>query len=114
MHVIKTRVAAIKGVQFAHTSQNSNRRIRSLCKAERIPLVYKNLIMTFKVCVNLLGLASLCVVGTLSSRISEEIQRGEMLTTAVRLIHLFTFGTWLGMQFWVTFVAGESAKNLVF
>ncbi|XP_078383472.1 transmembrane protein 205-like [Oculina patagonica] len=62
--------------------------------------------MTFKVCVNLLGLASVCVIGTLSSRISEEIQRGEMLTTAVRLIHLFTFGTWLGMQFWVTFVAG--------
>ncbi len=112
MHVLKTRVAAIKGVRFAHTSQNSIRQIRSLYKArKRIPLVHKNFIMTFKVCVNLLGLASVCVIGTLSSRISEEIQRGEMLTTAVRLIHLFTFGTWLGMQFWVTFVAGESAKK---
>ena len=63
--------------------------------------------MTFKVCVNLVGLASLLALATLSSRISEEIQRGKILTTALRLLHLYTFATWLGMQFWVTFVAGE-------
>jgi len=63
--------------------------------------------MTFKVCVNLVGLACLLVLSTLSSRISEEIQRGKLLTTALRLLHLYTFATWFGMQFWVTFVAGE-------
>ncbi|KAJ7361833.1 hypothetical protein OS493_014474 [Desmophyllum pertusum] len=57
-------------------------------------------------CANLLALGLMCMLVTLSSRISEEIQQGKMLTTAVRFIHLFTFGTWLGMQFWVTFVAG--------
>ena len=66
--------------------------------------------MTFKVCVNLLGLASACILTTLSSRISEEIHRGHMLSTAIRLTHLFTFGTWLGMQFWVTFIAGKWAR----
>lgn len=63
--------------------------------------------MTFKVCVNLLGVSIAFVVISLSSRISEEIQRGEMLTTFVRLLHLFSFGTWMGIQFWVTFIAGE-------
>lgn len=67
--------------------------------------------MTFKVCVNLVGLASLCVLATLSSRISEEIHRGKMLTTALRLLHLYTFATWVGMQFWVTFVAGEYVEE---
>ncbi|XP_020631153.1 transmembrane protein 205-like [Orbicella faveolata] len=62
--------------------------------------------MTFKVCVNLVGLASLLVLATLFSRISEEIHRGKLLTTALGLLHLYTFATWLGMQFWVTFVAG--------
>ena len=63
--------------------------------------------MTFKVCANLLAVALAFVLTSLSSRISEEIQKGEMLTTAVRLLHLFSFGTWMGMQFWVTFIAGE-------
>lgn len=67
--------------------------------------------MTFKVCVNLVGLASLCVLATLSSRISEEIHRGKMLTTALRLLHLYAFATWVGMQFWVTFVAGEYVEE---
>lgn len=107
MHVIITRVASIKEDRFASTGQSSNRRTTSIDKARRISLISKNFMMTFKVCVNLLGLASVCVLATLSSRISEEIQRGKILTTAVRLIHLFTFGTWLGMQFWVTFIAGK-------
>jgi len=35
-----------------------------------------------------------------------EIGRVDMLTTAVRLVHLFSFATWLGVQMWVTFFAG--------
>ena len=76
-------------------------------KQVRTPLLRKTFTMTFKMCANLLALGLMCMLVTLSSRISEEIQQGKMLTTAVRFIHLFTFGTWLGMQFWVTFVAGE-------
>lgn len=67
--------------------------------------------MTYKLCANLSGVAISFVLTSLSSRISEEIQRGEMLTTAVRWLHLFSFGTWIGMQFWVTFIAGEKTVN---
>lgn len=63
--------------------------------------------MTFQVCLNLLGLCFLCVIVSMSSRISEEIQKGYLLTTTIRLVHLISFGTWFGMQFWVTFIAGK-------
>ena len=63
--------------------------------------------MTFKICANLFGVFTAFIVVSLSSRISEEIQKGEMLTTALRMLHLFSFGTWMGMQFWVTFIAGK-------
>ncbi|XP_022786364.1 transmembrane protein 205-like [Stylophora pistillata] len=62
--------------------------------------------MTIQMSFNLLGLALLCVIVSMSSRISEEIQKGVLLTTTVRLLHLISFGTWFGMQFWVTFIAG--------
>lgn len=57
-------------------------------------------------CANLLGISILFVLTNLSSRITEEIRRGEMFFTAVRFLHLYSFGTWLGMQFWVSFIAG--------
>ena len=63
--------------------------------------------MTFQVCLNLLGLCFLCVIVSMSSRISEEIQKGYLLTTTIRLVHLISFGTWFGMQFWVTLIAGK-------
>ena len=63
--------------------------------------------MTFRLCMNVFGIALAFVIVTLSSRISEEIRKGEMLRTGARLLHLFSFGTWMGMQFWVTFIAGE-------
>ena len=63
--------------------------------------------MTYRLCMNIFGIALAFVIVTLSSRISEEIRKGEMLRTRVRLLHLFSFGTWMGMQFWVTFIAGE-------
>lgn len=88
---------------------NYNKQIESTAerKPESALFSRKTFIMTFKVCVNLVGLASLCVLASLSSRISEEIHRGKILTTTLRLLHLYTFATWFGMQFWVTFVAGE-------
>ena len=63
--------------------------------------------MTYRLCMNIFGIALAFVIVTLSSRISEEIRKGEMLRTDVRLLHLFSFGTWMGIQFWVTFIAGE-------
>lgn len=36
-----------------------------------------------------------------------ELQKGELITTLVRLAHLFSFATWLGSQMWVTFFAGK-------
>lgn len=67
--------------------------------------------MTFRVCANLVGVSILVALSSLSPRISEEIQRGAMFTTAIRLLHLYSFGTWIGMQFWVSFVAGEKIFN---
>ena len=63
--------------------------------------------MTFRMCANLVGVSILVALSSLSPRISEEIQRGAMSSTAIRLLHLYSFGTWIGMQFWVSFVAGE-------
>ena len=63
--------------------------------------------MSYRLCMNIFGIALAFLIVTLSSRISEEIRKGEMLRTGVRLLHLFSFGTWMGIQFWVTFIAGE-------
>lgn len=102
-HVTPARGFYKRTPSWSVRSNNSVRLNGSL----RILLICENFTMTFKMCFNVLGLVCLCVLVSLSSRISEEIQRGVMLTTAVRLIHLFSFGTFLGMQFWVTFIAGE-------
>ena len=36
-----------------------------------------------------------------------ELGKGDVITTLLRLAHLFSFATWLGSQVWVTFFAGE-------
>lgn len=35
------------------------------------------------------------------------VEKIGLLTTLVRLFHVFSFATWLGVQIWVTFFAGE-------
>lgn len=65
--------------------------------------------MTFRMCANLVGVGVLMAFSSLSPRITEEIHRGTMFSTAIRFLHLYSFGTWIGMQFWVSFVAGKKA-----
>lgn len=70
--------------------------------------------MTTKLCPHLTAFVMLMVALGLSSRISDEVRRGKLLGTITRFAHLFAFGTWLGVQFWATFIAGESCFLLSF
>ncbi|XP_031553001.1 transmembrane protein 205-like [Actinia tenebrosa] len=63
-------------------------------------------VMTLRVCPQLTTFVVLMLALSLSSRISEEVRRGSILSTVTRFTHLFAFGTWLGIQFWATFIAG--------
>ena len=40
------------------------------------------------------------------------VGKTEVLSTAVRLFHVFSFASWLGVQIWVTFFAGECTHFL--
>ena len=37
----------------------------------------------------------------------EKFDKSEMMTSLLRLAHLSCFASWLGVQLWVTFFAGE-------
>lgn len=41
-----------------------------------------------------------------------DIGRTDMLNSTVRLFHLFSFATWLGVQVWVTFFAGVLLSSI--
>jgi len=64
--------------------------------------------MTTKLCPHLTAFVMLMLAVGLSSRISNEVRREKFLGTISRFAHLFAFGTWLGIQFWATFIAGKS------
>lgn len=98
---IKKGISSSNNVKTARLCELKNRFLQE--ETEKAP----HFRMTFQVCLNLLGLCFLCVIVSMSSRISEEIQKGYLLTTTTRLVHLISFGTWFGMQFWVTFIAGK-------
>ena len=51
--------------------------------------------------ITLLGAVVLSPFGLL------ELGKGELIDTLIRMVHLFSFATWLGSQIWVTFFAGE-------
>ena len=42
-----------------------------------------------------------------------QLSKGEIVADLVRLIHLSSFATWLGVQVWVTFFAGIAFKYFV-
>jgi hypothetical protein len=63
--------------------------------------------MTLRLCPQLTAFVVLMLAVSLSTRISEEVRRGNILSTVTRFTHLFAFGTWLGIQFWATFIAGK-------
>ena len=104
VNYISNRVVPSAQINLATLAEHTRRPVGN---TQAILSVHKLFAMTYKVCVNILGVAIAFAVTSLSSRISEEIRRGEILTTSIRLLHLFSFGTWMGMQFWVTFIAGE-------
>lgn len=107
-HVHRYMFFAIKTTRSSFKSSETNILHWPKNKSEeKLKTKFRISKMTFRLCMNIFGIALAFVIVTLSSRISEEIRKGEMLRTGVRLLHLFSFGTWMGMQFWVTFIAGE-------
>ena len=62
--------------------------------------------MTLRICPQLTTFVVLMLAVSLSTRISEEVRRGSILSSVTRFTYLFAFGTWLGIQFWATFIAG--------
>lgn len=107
-HVHRYMFLAIKTTRSSFKSSETNILHWPKNKSEeKLKTKFRISKMTFRLCMNIFGIALAFVIVTLSSRISEEIRKGEMLRTGVRLLHLFSFGTWMGMQFWVTFIAGE-------
>lgn len=40
-----------------------------------------------------------------------QLSKGEVAADLVRLAHLASFATWLGVEVWVTFIAGMSTEN---
>ncbi|XP_048590036.1 transmembrane protein 205 [Nematostella vectensis] len=64
--------------------------------------------MTTRLCPYLTSFVVLILAVSFSSRISEEIRTGALLSILTKFAHVFSFGTWIGIQFWATFIAGAT------
>lgn len=102
------QILSTRGKRHFPSEQMSNNQVLSSKSGEqKEENKFQKRAMTLRICPQLTTFVVLMLAVSLSTRISEEVRRGNILSTVTRFTHLFAFGTWLGIQFWATFIAGK-------